>query len=375
MKIAIIGLGMRINGVWRNLHAAAHGRMTLVGYADPQTCPTGLTEWAKSGTHGGAAFTDHRAMLAALKPDAVLIGSPNHLHLEHLRDALAAGCRVFTEKPVVISPEETWAAADLIRQAGADRVQVGLVLRSSPFFRAVTTQLARLGRIISAEANEHLPPEHGGFIMRDWRRKRAYAGSHILEKCCHDIDLLQALCGRLRRAASFGGRSIYVPEHRHLEQDGRYHCWWKGWSSTDQVFDSDADVVDHQVVIMETERGVKLTFHANNHAADRQRRWLIHGVEGLIQGDFADPILRVCRVHEEPRAIQIGERHGDGHYGADEAMAADLASCWLDGRAFPVPAKAALEAGLACMAIDAAQREERIVDVGPWMRELDRFLP
>jgi hypothetical protein len=56
-------------------------------------------------------------------------------------------------------------------------------------------------------------------------------------------------------------------------------------------------------------------------------------------------------------------------------MSRDLAACWLDGVPFPVPAKAALEAGLACMAIDQAQRTGAIVDAGPWMRTLDTLLP
>ncbi|MFM2089891.1 MAG: hypothetical protein RLZZ127_380 [Planctomycetota bacterium] len=373
MKIAIIGLGMRISGVWRHLHAAAAGRMVLVGYADPAP-RVGLDELAKAGLDAGQGFADHRVMLASLKPDAVLIGSPNHVHLEHLRDAMAAGCRVFTEKPVVISPEDTWTAAQLIRDAGADRVQVGLVLRSSPFFRAVSAHIGRIGRLVSMEANEHLPPEHGGFLMRDWRRKRAWSGSHILEKCCHDIDLYQALCGRVVKAASFGGRSVFTPENARLDSDGRYRAWWKGWQGTDEVFASDGDILDHQVAILETERGVRISFHANNHAADRQRRWLICGVEGLIEGDFANPVLRVRRVYEEPEGIDLGTGNAH-HYGADEAMGRDLAACWLDGVPFPVPAKAALEAGLACMAIDQAQRTGSIVDAAAWMRALDGILP
>ncbi len=373
MRVAIIGLGMRIAGVWKHLRAAAAGRLELAGYADPD--PVGLAQLAESGLRTGRAFADHRVMLAELRPDAVMIGTPNHLHLAQMRDALAAGCRVFTEKPVVISPEDTWAAAELIRAAGPERVQVGLVLRSSPFFRAVAASLPRIGQVVSMEANELLPPEHGGFLMRDWRRRRAWCGSHILEKCCHDVDLLQTVAGRVARAASFGGRSIFTPENRHLDRDGRYRAWWKGWQGTDEVFASDGDILDNQVAILETESGARLTFHLNNHAADRQRRWHICGLEGAIEGDFADPLLRVRRVYEPAEGVRYAEGDGGGHYGADEAMAADLAGCWLDGRPFPVAPKAALEAGLACMAIDLAQREGAIVDAGPWMRTLDGILP
>jgi predicted dehydrogenase len=377
MKIAIIGLGMRIASVWKHLQAAAPTRLTLVGHADPAPAG-GISELARFGLDGGRSFADHREMLATLRPDAVMIGSPNHLHLEHIRDSLAAGCRVFTEKPVTISPEDTWAVAKLIADAGPDRVQVGLVLRSSPFFRAVTSHLAGIGRLVSMEANELLAPAHGGFLMRDWRRKREWCGSHILEKCCHDIDLIQAICGRVARAASFGGRSIFTPDHRHLDHPAYHEGLWRGWSGTNEVFASDADIVDHQVAILETERGVRISFHVNNHAATRARSWLILGVEGLVAGDFDRADVTVQRVHQPARQVPVAANTAVkpvAHYGADEAMGADLAACWLDGKGFPVPAKAALEAGLACMAIDHAQRTGTVVDAGPWMRQLDRILP
>ena len=155
MRAAIIGLGGRITGVWNNLSKAAAGRISLVGYADPGP-PIGLPNLQRAGVDVGRAFADHREMLRTLKPDAVLIGSPNHLHLQHLGDALDAGCRVFCEKPVVISPEDTWAAASLIAKHGADRVQIGLVLRSSPFFRTVNSLLPRLGKLVSLETRAKL---------------------------------------------------------------------------------------------------------------------------------------------------------------------------------------------------------------------------
>lgn len=111
--VAIIGLGQRIAHVWNYLIAAAGDR--LLGYADPSLMGLDLLR-----TDPGQAFADHRAMLAALPPDVVMIGSPNHLHLDHIGDALAAGACVFSEKPVVISPLQTMACARLIGQYGAD---------------------------------------------------------------------------------------------------------------------------------------------------------------------------------------------------------------------------------------------------------------
>ena len=39
----------------------------------------------------------------------------------------------------------------------------------------------QLGKIISLEASEHIMPWHGGFFMRNWRRKAAYSGGLLLK--------------------------------------------------------------------------------------------------------------------------------------------------------------------------------------------------
>ena len=377
--VAIIGLGLRIATVWRHLQTASCGGLRLVGYADPD--PVGLEPLQAAGTDPGRSFIDHQAMLDQLRPDVVLIGSPNHLHLGHIRDALAAGCRVFSEKPVVISVEETMACARLLRQHGADRLLVGLVLRSSPLFRAMRAVADRLGQVVSIEANEHLSPEHGGFLMRDWRRRREWAGSFLLEKCCHDIDLLHCHAGsRLVRLASFGGRGIYLPQHADLEQprlgngQRRYRSWRRGWQGADTVFTSDADVVDHQVVIGAFENGVKLTFHTNTHAPLGERRQVLFGTHATLEGQFGSGRLRLRTVDGPVEEQDTGDEQG-GHGGADVAMGRDLAATLVDGAPFPVLAKAALEAGLAAMAADRAMREERVITIADEYAMLDRILP
>lgn len=378
--LAIIGLGGRIAGVVRNL-LKVESRLRLIGYADPD--PIGRQSLIDAGIDPGQGFADHTAMLAALKPDHVMIGSPNHLHLQHITSALQAGCHVFSEKPVVITPEETWAAAELLRHHGQERFLVGLVLRSAPLFRQIMAGLAsgRIGRPVSMEANEILTPEHGGFLMRNWRRYRSYSGSHLLEKCCHDLDLHQAVLGsRIVRAASFAGRGVFIPEHQaelEMGPDGkrRYQGWDAGWreGAGDSVFTSDADIVDHQVIIAECENGARLTFHINNHGAWGQRRWLVCGHRGSVESDLATGTLRWQAVYGEEERVDLNGGDG-GHYGADQSMARDLAAAWFDGVPFPVPTRAALEAGLAAMLIDRAQREGVIADGKAWWQRLDGIL-
>ena len=128
-SIAVAGLGRRIATVIRNLAAAAPD-IRIVAHTDP--APTGCSMLERRGIETGKAYGDVAQMLAETKPDLLMVGSPNHLHLDHIRAGLEAGIRVFTEKPVVRTEEETWELARLLRAHGEASVIVGLVLRSSP---------------------------------------------------------------------------------------------------------------------------------------------------------------------------------------------------------------------------------------------------
>ena len=127
------------------------------------------------------------------------------------------------------------------------------------------------------------------------------------------------------------------------------------------------------MVCAELEGGAKLTFNLNNHGAWSQRRWLICGTKGTWESDLGTGKSRYQGVFAQPE-LSEPPAVGGGHYGADEQMSADLLATWLDGATFPVPTRAAIEAGLAAMGIDQAQREGRIVDLTPWWKKLDGIL-
>jgi len=379
LTVAVAGLGQRIAVVIRNLVAAAPGTR-LVGHVDPE--PYGLPSLTKRGIEAGPRFESVATMLAETKPDLLMVGSPNHLHLEHISAGLAAGVRVFTEKPIVRTEEETWALARLLKDHGEDAILVGLVMRSSPLTRAVAEALAqgRIGKLVSMEGNEHLHPEHGAFLMRDWRRRRDFGGSFLLDKCCHDFDIYRMFVGaRPARVSSFGGRTVFTPEHEELTAreypDGTpaYTVWRPGWNTANTTFSSDADVADHQVAIVEYENGVRLSFSANTHAGLPMRRWLFMGTDGALEADLVSDRVeyRDALGLGAVERIAVAEGSG-GHAGMDPAMGRDLAAHLLEGKPFPVNAYDAMVAGLTVMAIDRAMRDGTVVDCRPLWERLDR---
>jgi predicted dehydrogenase len=72
---------------------------------------------AVSQRFGGQIHTDLREMLAYLKLDAIMIATPDHLHLDPALAAIAAGAHVFCEKPLASS----FAEAERISAAAAAR--------------------------------------------------------------------------------------------------------------------------------------------------------------------------------------------------------------------------------------------------------------
>ena len=205
MRVVTAGIGLRAGHVLSTLKEAMP-EMEMVGYYDPQ--PTYLD---MIGTET-PRYDSVEAMLSDARPDLFCVFSPNLFHLEHIRLGLEAGMQMFTEKPVVVSIDETLELARLLSiHGGANRAMIGLVLRYSQHIVDLRASLAAgdLGKIVSLEANEHIGPYHGAFFMRDWRRKVHYSGGFMLEKCCHDIDIYNMVTGsRPAKVASFGGNVI-----------------------------------------------------------------------------------------------------------------------------------------------------------------------
>lgn len=134
------------------------------------------------------------------------------------------------------------------------------------------------------------------------------AGTHLLEKCCHDIDLANWMAGaKPSRVASFGGRNFFKPENKKYQRrlgkntkgilaygtfPGRKHK---------NAFTSDKDIVDNQVAILEYENGARATFHANMNGGIPERRMYILETEGAIRADVKLGSIEVCRIGFEEK--------------------------------------------------------------------------
>ena len=380
MRVGIIGLGARIATLAPEF-ARANPDLRIVAVADPSDARMPVLERLGPTPE---RYDEAGGMLAAHRFDLLLIGSPNHLHLDHLTLALRSDTpHIFAEKPLVVTVEETLALARLVAaHDGVRRLMVGLVLRYSPLYRLLrSAQAEHLGEIMSMEASEHIAPYHGSFFMRDWRRDRAVSGGFMLEKCCHDLDLYQGVAGcRAMRVASFGGRKKYLPEHRPARDPAYLTRMSPRWGGTNDAFSGAGDIVDYQTALVQYASGASLAFHTNLNVPDEFRRFAVIGRDGMAEGDFIRNTFRVTLSDTGARVADIanvieGEASNDGHYGADGAMARDVMA-HLAGTLPDLPLSCidALEAGLTAMAMDAAMAEGRVVDMGETWAAFDDAL-
>ena len=375
MKVAVAGVGLRpahVLGIMRQ----EMPEIRMVGWFDPQESYAARIDPAMP------RFDSVERMLDETKPDLFFVGSPNTYHLDQIRAGLERGIRIFSEKPVVTTLDETFALAELLQKYGTDRVMIGLVLRHSQHMIDLRKALSAgvLGRIVSLEANEHIGPYHGAFFMRDWRRMVEWSGGFMLEKCCHDIDLYDMITGsRPARVASFGGRKSYVPENAPTSNAENEIMHVKGsiWNSVDDAFHSDGDIIDYQTSILQYETGASLAFHTNLNVPDEHRRFCVIGTHGMAEGDFVRGYLKITlrdgTVWADHDYTKLETGTGN-HYGADDLMVHDIAQ-FLRGEveSLPVGVVDAMEAGIAALALDQARIEGRMVDLTETWRRFDSY--
>lgn len=374
VNIGIIGCGKMGMGNVRQV-LARDERLRVTAIYDPSA---DAIENARKELGDFAVCANHRELVAREDVDWVIIASWNCDHAEQVIDAFGAGKHVFCQKPLALSADECRAMRDAWKASGK-LFNIGFTLRYSPHYRRIQELVAggAIGQVISMEFNETLDFNHGGYIMGHWRRWRKNAGSHLLEKCCHDIDLANWILGaRARRVASFGGLDFFVPKNQgRMDEippraDGaRPYQSWTGLAEV-SPFTGEKDIVDNQVAIIEYDNGVRATFHTNCNAAIPERRMYIMGSTGTIRADVLTGKIELKQIGFDTQIEDHSTEAKGGHGSGDEVLAAELADSMLHQTAPSVGLMEGLESAITCFAIDEAMDTGAVVDVGRYWREM-----
>jgi predicted dehydrogenase len=372
-----------------------------------------------------ATVEDWLAAPGAPFASAAIVATPDDQHVAPTLAALGAGCHVLLEKPMA---QSLAACRQLIAAAdAADRqLHVCHVMRYSPVFRTIERIVSsgRLGRIVTIDHRENVNALHmaHSYVRGAYRRADA-SNPMLLAKSCHDLDLLHWLLGDdpIRRVASFGSllhfrRESVGPEIPERCTDGcpieascpfsaiRAYAPDEPRSAPEIalltqmfpisepvsfdpaerrvaletspfgrcVYRCDNDVVDHQVVAMETASGTSIAFtmHGHSHAEGRTMR--IDGTVATLRATIteADPEVTVS-VHgsDEVEVVDLGDdaRSSLGHSGGDlgvlRAFAASLSGTAAPGEGLSTDARTSYESHLIGWAAERARATGTVVEV------------
>lgn len=138
-------------------------------------------------------YTDPAQMMDEVKPDGVIIATPNNLHLSIARQSVARGIATLVEKPISNDLEDAVAFAAESQKAGVP-VLVGQHRRHNPFVAEAKRIIdsGELGQLTVANFN-YMIYKNDEYFDVEWRRKKG-AGP-ILVNLVHDVDLMRYLIG------------------------------------------------------------------------------------------------------------------------------------------------------------------------------------
>ena len=374
LNIAIIACGNRARGVVKNLLNAAGNKVKIASVYDPDPAEMdyACSEWkAQDALHCASSVE----AINVPGVDWVMIFSPNAFHKQHILESFAAGKHVFTEKPLATTIADCKDIYDAYKSSGK-LFATGFVLRYSDVYRKIKSLLdsGKFGYLMTVEANENIRPAHGGYIMCNWRRKTEISGPHILEKCCHDLDLINWFVdSKVRRIAAFGGRDFFIPKNKAFNE--KYpQCFQETWWDAhpiDTPFSGDTDLMDNTVAIFEYRNNVRVQFQATMSNAIPERRMNFSCSKGNIICELYAGIVKWRLLDGNEESIHFV---GDNHGGGDSYIMKELYEgpmCQED--ALPeCSGNEGLESAVLALGIDLAARTGDVIDMEPIWKKLKR---
>jgi predicted dehydrogenase len=140
--------------------------------------------------------TDMRAAIEHPDVDVVVIGLPNHQHVEAVRIAAAAGKAILCTKPLGRTAAEAKEMLDIVESAGVFHGYLeDLVYPPKTLKALAAAQAGALGDILWVRSREcHSGPHSAWF----WDKEQAGGGA-IIDMGCHTIEIIRAFMGKNNR--------------------------------------------------------------------------------------------------------------------------------------------------------------------------------
>ncbi len=373
INVAVIANGGRARCVVRHLLADAKGAVKVAAIFDPDKAA--MDRFCEDLKIEGAVKCNS-SVEAINTPgiEWVMVFSPNVYHKQHVLEAFAAGKHVFSEKPLATTIEDCQEIFDAHQKSGK-LFATGFVLRYAPIYRKAKELLesGKFGRIMTIEANENITPSHGGYIVCNWRRHSAVSGPHILEKCCHDLDLINWFCGSLpSKVASFGKQDFFIPANQCIEDKVGIDKFfaWPDPHREGTPFCGDNDMKDNQICIAHYRNNILVSFCATMSNAIPERRMVFHCTEGTVSLELYNRTLKYRTIDDNLEHSILFT--GDGHGGGDDFIMKELFDTMSNGTLPKCSGSEGLESAVFALALDKAAENVSVVDLEPVWKKLNR---
>lgn len=419
LKVILIGAGDRGNTYAREMKKLPD-QYEIVAVAEPIDC---RRERIKEQHHlpEDRCYKDYRELLSLGKiADIAVISTMDRLHFAPVTEAMELGYDLLLEKPIAPTAQECIAITEKAKQCGV-KVVLCTVLRYTPLFCKIKEIIdsGKIGQIVSISHEECVGDIHQthSFVRGNWGNS-GRSSAMLLQKSCHDMDLLYWLIGKkCKKIQSFGNLTYFTEKNApkgapafciegcpvgetcpynavklYLQCDNMwFRCSATGLTEpTDAdvekairetnygrcVFRCDNDVVDHQVVNMLFEDDITVTFSMN--AFNSGGRYInIYGTKGEIRAALKDDApIRVFHF-ETQTTEEIASFGSDGilggHGGGDEGIIRILYEYYTGGyHGKSVPTiEESCYSHLLTFAAEKSRAEQTVVDVEEFIGALD----
>ena len=337
--------------------------------------------------------------------DCAFICTLDDDHIGPAIRAMELGYHVLLEKPMSNNETECRQIVDAANRTGRT-LAVCHVLRYTPFYMTLKNLIdqGRIGEVTAINQIENVGYWHQAhsFVRGNWRNT-AETSPMILQKSCHDMDIILWLMGKdCKRVQSFGSLRHFTPENvpegapkrcldgcphgdtcpyyaPRLYMDMNRTGWPVDVITTDLsengrrraleegpygrcVYHCDNDVVDRQVVNLEFEGGAVATFTMTAFSADFSRQLKIFGTAGQITADMGTGEIVLHRFGEEKKTIPVDAAHS-GHGGGDYGILRDFLQILRHGGESRTNANISLQSDLICFAAEKSRKENVVVEL------------
>ena len=308
-------------------------------------------------------------MLSSVRPDAVVVTTPDYRHSDYLVTALEHGVDVIVEKPLTTDADRARAIA-----AAADRssahVTMAFNYRYSPRNALVRKLIS--GGAIGTPTSVHfewlLDTGHGADYFRRWHAEKDKSGGLIIHKASHHFDLVNWWVDDVPATVSaLGSRRFYGAENARargqdpvgatsrdlapgdpfridLAADDRLRQLYldaehvDGYQRDRNVFGEAITIEDTMNVLVGYRGGVAMTYSLYAYAPWEGYRVAINGTEGRIELDVVErPHRAKDDLEVDPSAAADGDHTDRFAEVRSRGSQLRLQRHWERAREVPIP--------------------------------------